>query len=104
MKKLFLDKDGNLQIWGFANYQQYQPYKNKAAESSKVLFYGKPEWSKPMQRNSWVVQELRFSSPGSTKWYNYKLGVGHALATQQESFDSVLEALEQPEYIIVFKK
>jgi len=105
MKILSLNRDGSLQIMGFANYREYKPYKLRAEKTTaNIIYSGSPERVKPMMANSWIVKELQMQSPGSVGWYNYLLGYGHSFRSQKDSFASVLEALEQPEFIIVFRK
>ena len=95
---------GSYNMIGFPDFTAYKPYFERAKAARKHVFAGKAVRVQAMQAGHWVSREYMMVVPGNQNYYNYKEGVGKSLATAQESFQSAIDALNNPEYIIIWKK
>jgi len=101
MKVLHLNRD--IDMIGFADYITYKPYKEKAATNRRTIYKGEPQKVRPMFIADWMVQDqVYYNTKGTGRYINFMGGRG--FDTKEESWQSALQALDNPKFIIVYRK
>lgn len=95
---------GALYLTGFATYPELRAARDRAkAKEIVIVYWGEASKVKPWQAQHWVYKADYTSFGMAFQDYQYPIHQGKKFSTPLGSFQSALDKIGRPEYVIVYK-